>query len=246
MKLRQPYRLRPLVDALPATVPFVGPEAQERNSGKPFTARIGANECLFGVSPKAVAAMAEAGKEIWKYCDPEGHDLRHALAVHLGIAPDNIVLANGIDGLLGITARLFVEPGVHVVTSDGAYPTFNFHVVGCGGTLHKVRYRDDREDLDGLAAKAQETGARLVYLSNPDNPMGTWWKARDIATFLEELPEACLLLLDEAYCDYARLPHSAIANGWRRSLRGPTRQRRRSPTSLAAIISAPLPRQPIS
>ena len=95
-----------------ATVPFVGPEAQERNSGRKFAARIGANECVFGISPKAAAAMAEAGKEIWKYCDPEGHDLRQALAAYHGIGMENIVLANGIDGLLGITARLFVEPGV--------------------------------------------------------------------------------------------------------------------------------------
>ena len=85
MSKREPYRLRPLVEALPATVPFVGPEAQERNSGRKFSARIGANENLFGVSPKAAAAMAEAGKEIWKYCDPEGHDLRRALATYHGI-----------------------------------------------------------------------------------------------------------------------------------------------------------------
>ncbi len=208
MSKRQPYRLRPLVEALPATVPFVGPEAQERNSGRKFSARIGANENLFGVSPKAAAAMAEAGKEIWKYCDPEGHDLRRALATYHGIGMDNIVLANGIDGLLGITARLFVEPGINVVTSDGAYPTFNFHVAATGGTLHKVTYRDDREDLVGLAAKARETGARLVYLSNPDNPMGTWWTADELAAFLDELPDACLLVLDEAYCDYA--PGDAI------------------------------------
>lgn len=208
MAERRPYQLRKLVEELPATVPFVGPEAQERGRGKPFLARIGANECVFGVSPKAIAAMAEAGREVWKYGDPEGHDLRHALAAHHGIGANNIVLANGIDGLLGITARLFVEPGIHVVTSDGAYPTFNFHIAGCGGTLHKVRYRDDREDLEGLAKKANETGARLVYLSNPDNPMGTWWKASEVMAFVETLPDACLLLLDEAYCDYA--PAEAI------------------------------------
>jgi histidinol-phosphate aminotransferase len=203
MSERKPYRLRDAVAQMPATVPFVGPEAQERQRGKPFSARIGANECLFGVSPKAVAAMAEAGKEIWKYGDPEGHDLRHALAKFHGVKPGNVVLGPGIDGLLGYVSRMFVEPGVHVVTSNGAYPTFNFHVTGYGGSLHKVAYRDDREDLVGLAAKARETGARMVYVSNPDNPMGTWWQAGDIARFLDELPEACLLLLDEAYCDYA-------------------------------------------
>ena len=66
-----------------------------------------------------------------------------------------------------------VPPGGPVVTSNGAYPTFNYHVNGFGGVLHTVDYRDDHEDLDALAAKACQTVSRLVYLSNPDNPMGT-------------------------------------------------------------------------
>ena len=195
-------RFLPHIAALPATVPFVGPEAQERARGKPFRARIGANECLFGPSPKCVEAMAEAGKEIWKYGDPEGYDLRHAIAGHYGVTPAHVVLGPGIDGLLGHTTRLFVEEGVHVVTSEGAYPTFNFHVTGHGGTLHKVKYRDDREDLGALLDKAREVGARLIYLSNPDNPMGTWWKASDIGELIAQLPSDCLLVLDEAYAEY--------------------------------------------
>ena len=202
------YPLRPFVADLPATVPFVGPEAQERMRGKPFRARIGANECLFGPSPKCVEAMAEAGKEIWKYGDPEGYDLRHAIAGHYGVTPAHVVLGPGIDGLLGHTVRLFVEEGVHVVTSDGAYPTFNFHVTGHGGTLHKVKYHDDREDLGALLDKAKETGARLIYLSNPDNPMGTWWKASEIAELIASLPSDCLLVLDEAYAEYG--PDDAV------------------------------------
>ncbi|MCB2111820.1 MAG: aminotransferase class I/II-fold pyridoxal phosphate-dependent enzyme, partial [Rhodobacteraceae bacterium] len=180
-----------------------GPEAQERTRGKPFLARIGANECIFGPSPKAVEAMAEAGAEIWKYADPEGYDLRHAIAAHHGVTAENVVLGGGIDGLLGNTARMFVEEGIHIVTSDGAYPTFNFHIAGNGGTIHKVRYRDDREDLGALLDKAREVGSRLLYLSNPDNPMGTWWEAGEIAALIADLPEDCLLLLDEAYCEFA-------------------------------------------
>ena len=201
--MKMPYRLRPFVAAMPATVPFVGPEAQERARGKPFRARIGANECLFGPSPKAVAAMAEAGREIWKYGDPEGYETRHAIAAHHGVNPENVVLGGGIDGLLGNASRMFVEEGVHVVTSNGAYPTFNFHVTGYGGTLHKVDYRDDREDWPALIDKARETGAAMIYLSNPDNPMGTWWDARSITEMISSLPDGCILLLDEAYGEYA-------------------------------------------
>lgn len=197
------YPMRSLIAALPKTVPFVGPEAQERARGKPFRARIGANECLFGPSPGAIDAMAQAGREIWKYGDPEGYELRHALAAHHGVGAGNVMLGGGIDGLLGNTAQMFVEEGVGVVTSDGAYPTFNFHIANHGGTLHKVTYRDDREDIGALLDKARQTGSRLIYLSNPDNPMGTWWPAADIEAMIAALPADCLLLLDEAYGEYA-------------------------------------------
>ena len=70
-------RLTPLAQSLPATVPFVGPETTERASGTPFLARLGANENVFGPSPKAIEAMARAGQEIWKYGDPESLSLIH-------------------------------------------------------------------------------------------------------------------------------------------------------------------------
>ncbi|MCB1343561.1 MAG: pyridoxal phosphate-dependent aminotransferase [Pseudooceanicola sp.] len=196
-------RYTPLAAALPATVPFVGPETQERAQGAPFRARLGANESVFGPSPKAIAAMERAAREIWMYGDPENHDLRAALAAAHGVTPAHVVVGEGIDGLLGYLVRLLVGPGDAVVTSDGAYPTFNFHVAGFGGALHKVPYRDDREDPLALFAKAAEVGAKLVYLANPDNPMGSWHRGGDLAAALDHLPDGCLLALDEAYVECA-------------------------------------------
>ena len=201
-------RFAPIPAALPATVPFTGPETLERRRGAPFAARLGANENGFGPSPRAVEAMARAAADIWKYGDPDNHDLRAALAAHHGIAPENIILGEGIDGLLGLLVRLTMAEGEVVVTSDGAYPTFNYHVAGFGGRLSKVPYRDDAEDPDALTAAAHETGARLVYLANPDNPMGSWHSGRRIAAMLDDLPDGCLLVLDEAYAEFA--PEDAI------------------------------------
>ncbi|UWQ25893.1 pyridoxal phosphate-dependent aminotransferase [Leisingera aquaemixtae] len=196
-------RYTPLALSLPATVPFVGPETQERARGVPFTARLGANENIFGPSPRAVEAMAQAAAEIWKYGDAENHDLRLALAAHHGVRPDNIMVGEGIDGLLGCLVRLLIGQGDAVVTSLGAYPTFNYHVSGFGGVIHTVPYKDDREDYGALFAKAAETDAKIVYLANPDNPMGSWHKGADIAAALDTLPAGCLLLLDEAYVECA-------------------------------------------
>ncbi|MFG6531022.1 MULTISPECIES: pyridoxal phosphate-dependent aminotransferase [unclassified Sulfitobacter] len=194
-------RLTPLAQRLPANVPFVGPEAQERVLGRPFKARLGANENVFGPSPRAIAAMAET--EMWKYGDSESVELRAALAELHGIAHENIIVGEGIDGLLGYLVRLLVGEGDAVVTSEGAYPTFNYHVTGFGGVLHKVPYRDDHEDPAALFAKAAEVDAKLVYLANPDNPMGTWHEGAALARALDDLPQGSLLLLDEAYIECA-------------------------------------------
>ena len=199
------FRLTKLAKSLPATVPFVGPETQERARGQRFNARLGANENVFGPSPSAIRAMAEAPQ--WMYGDPESHDLCSALARHLQTTPDHIMVGEGIDGLLSYLVRLFVAPGDAVVTSDGAYPTFNYHVAGFGGVLHKVPYKNDFEDPATLFAKAKDVGAKLVYLANPDNPMGSVHTGSEIAEAMAALPEDTLLILDEAYIECA--PHSA-------------------------------------
>jgi histidinol-phosphate aminotransferase len=201
-------RYTPLVQSLPASVPFIGPEAQERAHGKRFAARIGANESVFGPSPRVIEAIASAAHDTWMYGDPEVFELRQALARHHDIAVENIVVGEGIDGLLNYLVRMLVEPGDAVVTSDGAYPTFNFHVSGFGGVLHKTAYLGDYEDPQALLSKARETGAKLIYLANPDNPMGSWHSADVLQQMIDDVPEGCVLVLDEAYCDTA--PADAI------------------------------------
>jgi histidinol-phosphate aminotransferase len=202
-------RFTPLVSALPSTVPFVGPEAIERNRHLTVQARIGANENGFGPAPSVIAAMSAAGAESWKYADPENYDLKQALAAHLGCQPANLAIGEGIDSLLGQIVRLVVDPAAHsgagtgmpVVTSLGAYPTFNFHVAGYGGRLVTVPYVDDREDLNGLLDAVKRENPPLVYFANPDNPMGSWWDANSIVAFAKALPETTLMVLDEAYCE---------------------------------------------
>jgi histidinol-phosphate aminotransferase len=196
-------RYTAIATTLPSTVPFVGPEAQERKRGREFRARIGANENVFGPSPRAVAAMAKAAAECWKYCDPENHDLKIALARRHRVEPENVVVGEGVDALLGYTVRLLVEPGTPVVSSFGAYPTFNFHVAGYGGRLVTVPYLRDREDPEALLRAAAREHSPLIYVANPDNPMGSWWPAADVERLIERVPDGTLLCLDEAYCEFA-------------------------------------------
>jgi histidinol-phosphate aminotransferase len=121
----------------------------------------------------------------------------------VGVDPENIACGGGIDGLLGLVVRLFIEPGDAVATSVGAYPTFNFHVAAAGGKLVTTPYVDDREDPASLLALAKAKNAKLLYFANPDNPMGSVWPAEDAQHFIDAVPETCMLLLDEAYIEFA-------------------------------------------
>lgn len=196
-------RLTSLVSSLPAYVPFVGPEAMERARGKPFRARLGANESVFGPSPNAVEAMQAAAADSWMYADPENYELRAALAAHHGVGIENVMVGEGIDGLLGLTVKLVVEPGSVVVTSDGTYPTFSYHVAVGGGQLVRVPYREDAPDLDALLDAARREDARILYVCNPDNPMGSFMPASDLRHLIDALPAGTLLCVDEAYCEMA-------------------------------------------
>jgi len=197
-------RFSTILEALPDTVPFVAPEELERHSGRSFSARVGANESAFGLSPLAEKALHEAiGVQgcSW-YGDPKSYNLKQLLSERLGVLPEQLCVDSGIDSLLGLTARLFLDAGDVMVTSKGAYPTVNFHAKGVGGVIHTVPYRDHHEDPEALAQAAIENNARLVYLANPDNPMGTQLDPSDIQTLIDALPTQCVLMLDEAYCEF--------------------------------------------
>lgn len=202
-------RLSRIVSALPTDIPFVAPEVMERRAGREFRVRIGANESCFGMSPRAVAAMAaELPRASW-YGDPESEELRAAISDRLDIQMANVTVACGIDDLQSIAVRAFMDPGDVAVMSLGAYPTFAYHVVGVGGSIHSVPYRDDRNDVSALIAAAHEARARVVFLANPDNPSGSWLSREEMEELLGGLPGGTLLILDEAYLEFGpadRLP----------------------------------------
>jgi hypothetical protein len=174
-----------------------------RRTGVPLRARIGANESPFGPAPSVLAAMRAAAAESWHYGDPENHDLRAAIANHLGVGFANVMPGEGVDAILGMAVRLYAAPGSTVVTSLGGYPTFNYHIAGYGAHMHTVPYVGDREDIDALARAARDTNAAMVYLANPDNPMGSWWDAASVERFITAVPGTTMIILDEAYGEFA-------------------------------------------
>ncbi len=165
--------------------------------------RLGANESAFGPPPAALAAMREALPRTSWYGDPESVDLREALAAKHGCAFEEIVVAAGIDDLLGLCVRGYLAPGEVALTTLGSYPTFNYHVNGYGGVVESVPYaHGGAVQLEALAAAARTSHAKLVYLANPDNPSGSFSARAEVERFAAALPTDALLVLDEAYADF--------------------------------------------
>jgi histidinol-phosphate aminotransferase len=196
-------RPTPAIEAIPETTPFIGPEQLLRETGRNEFVRLGANESAFGPSPKAIEAMARELPRLSWYGDPESLDLRDALAAKHRCRPEEIVVGSGIDDLMGLAVRAFLAPGDCALATRGTYPTFAYHVIGYGGKLAEVDYRDDgTPDCNALLDRARRDAPRIVYLANPDNPSGRFIAKSEIAAFVEALSGDSLLLLDEAYADF--------------------------------------------
>ena len=188
---------------LPALTPFVAAESLERIHDVPMRLRLGANESPFGISPHAVEAMQRAATEANLYGDPDNHDLRVELAHRLDVDVSNVMVTAGIDEVLLMLVRRFVGAGAVGVVSAGTYPMFPVHVAGFGGRIEAVPYRDDRNDVDALLERAAVTNARAVYLANPDNPSGSQLRRSELDRLFDGLPAKTLLILDEAYVEFA-------------------------------------------
>lgn len=203
----------PLVAALPANKPFVGPEELARKAGIASIVRLGANESAFGPPPRALAAMRAEIERIAFYGDPEMFDLRTALARKHDCTIEEIAIGSGIDDLLGLIVHAYLAPGDVTVATRGSYPTYVYHVDAYGARLETVPYAENGTvRLDALATRARETRARIVYLANPDNPSGTFAGRTDVEALVRVLPSHALLVLDEAYGDFVAT-HDLLADG---------------------------------
>ena len=193
----------PHVAAIPPMTPFVAPEELARRVGRTSLLRLGANESTFGPSPQAIAAMREAVALSSWYGDPESLELRAALAARHRCAVDQIVVASGIDDLMGLIVRAFCAPGDPVVATRGTYPTLFYHLNAYGARAEFVAAGPGGAiDPDGLVAAVRRSGAKLLYVANPDNPSGGFVGRETLARLRAELPGDTLLFLDEAYADF--------------------------------------------
>ena len=172
--------------------------------------KMASNENPFGPSPKAVEAMRAVLTECHFYPDNDATDLREKLADLHQVSTEQIVPTAGSTALLGIVARTLLSPGLAAITSERSFIVYPIATQAAGGKLIKVPTRNDGFDLDALA-RAVDDNTRIIFLSNPNNPTGTIVGATALDRFLDSIPAHVVVVLDEAYHDFAQ--HFATLRG---------------------------------
>lgn len=178
-------------------------EELEREYGIKNAVKMASNENALGPSPKALAALRKALPRVHRYPDGGCFYLRKKLASFLKVDPACLVFGNGSDELLVMAVRSLVGPADEVVIAD---PTFLIYEIASqveNGTVIKVPMTDFRYDLDAMKKKIGPK-TKLVFIANPDNPVGTYIKERSLTRFLSVVPKNVVVVLDEAYHEFAK------------------------------------------
>ncbi len=164
--------------------------------------KLASNENPFGPSPLAMEAIREAAAEVNLYPDNDASELRQALAARHQLLEEQIFIADGSLGILDVVARTLLVPGTNCVSSERSFISYPLITKSIGARFIEVPMRNDAYDLDAIAGAIDEH-TRVVILANPNNPTGTMFDADATEAFLDRIPESVLVILDEAYSDFA-------------------------------------------
>jgi histidinol-phosphate aminotransferase len=195
------FKVAPNIDTLVPYPPGKPLEELEREYGISGSIKLASNENAWGPSPKAVTAIKEALGNLHRYPDGSCYYLNQSLAKKTGVQPDEIIFGNGSNEIIGLLVATFLQPGEEVITSHPTFLMYQKFVQIQGGVNKVVELQGMHHDLDGiLAAVTQKT--RLVFLDIPNNPTGTIVDKEKFDSFLTQLPEQVIVVLDEAYVDF--------------------------------------------
>src|ERR1700739_2524770 len=189
------------IQGLPAYVPGKPIEEVEQDL-KIHAVKLASNENPLGPSPKAMEAARRALGEANWYPDGGSKHLREVLATRHNVRAEEVFVGLGSSEIIDLASRVLLRPGLEGITSEGSFALFAIAIRASGGKLIQTRMKNFTFDLDAIAA-AVTPQTRVIYIANPNNPTGTAFGAAEFAAFLKKVPGDVLVVLDEAYREYA-------------------------------------------
>jgi len=193
----------PHILALTAYEPGKPEDELRRDLGIDDVVKLASNENPYGPSPNAIEAVSNSTLLLGRYPDPRAFELRRSLAAHHDVSADQICLGNGSNELIDLVCRVFASRGEHAVFGHPSFPCYRIGSIAQELSFTAVPLREDLhwnvDDL--LAAVTPET--KLLFVSNPNNPTGSYIAKSELERLLRSLPERVLAVIDEAYVEYA-------------------------------------------
>lgn len=180
-------------------------EELEREYGVHDSIKIASNENPLGPSPKAIAAITAALPDLHRYPDGDCFYLKRRLAEKLGLDRSHLILGNGSNELIEMIVRTFLRVGESIVVGKHAFAIYHLVAQAAGGKTISVPHNGFKFDLKAMA-QAITSDSRIVFLDNPNNPTGTIYTRGEWETFLKEIPENVLVVVDEAYFEFVDDP----------------------------------------
>lgn len=175
----------------------------EREYGVKDAIKLASNENPLGPGQMALGAVRGCLPELARYPDGSGYALKTSLAAKLGVDANRITLGNGSNDILELMARAFISPADEVIFSEHAFAVYPIVTQAVGGCAMIAPAREWGHDLSAML-KLISNRTRLIFIANPNNPTGTWLDAVALQNFISALPAHVLIVIDEAYFEYAR------------------------------------------
>ena len=198
MQAANPYifKIKPYVPGKPI-------DEVRRELGLKSVIKLASNENPYPPSPKALAAMAKAAREVNRYPDGGCFLLRRTLAKKLNVDDDQLIFGNGSDEIIVLAVKAFAAKGDDVIIAKPSFLVYEIAATLSGARLHQVPLKDFHYDLEAMKAKINAR-TKIIFIGNPDNPAGTYILARQAEDFLRTVPKSTLVFFDEAYFEYVQ------------------------------------------
>lgn len=179
-------------------------EELARERGLTRISKLASNENPLGPSPFAIREMTNALWDVHRYPDMAAHQIKNALCELYNLKPQNIILGNGSEGIMGYIVRAFLQPNEEVVTSENTFIGFLILAKSVGANLIQVPRRADyKYDVEAMAKKITPN-TKIVYIANPDNPTGTYITKPEFDYLMKHVSAHTIVILDEAYFEFAQ------------------------------------------
>ena len=164
--------------------------------------KLASNENPLGVSPKVLNLLSKNLNELYRYPDSFGFELRSKLAKSYNLNINNVILGNGSEGIISSIMRTFLSSQDEIIATKNSFIGFKVLANASGVITNWVPMKNFHYDLDSMAKMINEY-TKLIYLANPDNPTGTYFTKNEFDNFMNFVSKKTLVILDEAYFEYA-------------------------------------------